>query len=98
MTGGTGGLGVVVARHAVQRWGMRDLVLVSPSVVPEAEGIGEVIAELEEAGARVRVAACDVSDRAAVHDLIDGIRSRRRSGRGRGPRCRCPGRRCGDRV
>ncbi|MCP2341499.1 malonyl CoA-acyl carrier protein transacylase [Actinomadura rupiterrae] len=74
ITGGTGGLGVLVARHAVERWGVRDVVLVSRRG-PEAEGIEDVLAELRNLGAQACAVTCDVSDRAAVHDLIAGIRA-----------------------
>ncbi|MCP2342066.1 type I polyketide synthase, partial [Actinomadura rupiterrae] len=74
ITGGTGGLGVVVARHAVERWGVRDVVLVSRRG-PEAEGIEEVLAELRSLGAQARAVACDVSDRDAVRELVGGIRA-----------------------
>ncbi|MET9418683.1 type I polyketide synthase, partial [Streptomyces klenkii] len=66
ITGGTGGLGRVVARHLVVEHGVRSLLLVSRSG-PVAEGAEEFAAEL---GADVRVEACDVADRAAVEELV----------------------------
>ncbi|MFC6612254.1 type I polyketide synthase [Amorphoplanes digitatis] len=71
ITGGTGGLGAVVARHLVAR-GMRNLLLVSRRG-PDADGAAELVAELTAAGARADVAACDVADAAAVEALIGGI-------------------------
>ncbi|MFE1138580.1 SDR family NAD(P)-dependent oxidoreductase, partial [Streptomyces mutabilis] len=69
VTGGTGGLGRVVARHLVVERGVRELLLVSRRG-PAAEGVEGLVAELSEAGARVSVEACDVADGAAVADLV----------------------------
>ncbi|MEU5305443.1 SDR family NAD(P)-dependent oxidoreductase, partial [Streptomyces noursei] len=71
VTGGTGGLGAVLARHLVAEYGVRDLLLVSRSG-ERAAGAGELVAELAGVGARVRVVACDVTDRAAVVELVGG--------------------------
>ncbi|MEV7523949.1 type I polyketide synthase [Streptomyces sp. NPDC091371] len=72
ITGGTGGLGALVARHLVAEHGVRHLLLTSRRGLgaPNAAGLREELAAL---GARVEIAACDVSDRAAVSGLIDGI-------------------------
>ncbi|MGW5029451.1 beta-ketoacyl reductase, partial [Streptomyces albidoflavus] len=69
LTGGTGGLGRIVARHLVVERGVRDLLLVSRSGAA-ADGAGQLVAELSEAGAHVTVEACDVSDPAAVAELV----------------------------
>ncbi|MFD3827393.1 SDR family NAD(P)-dependent oxidoreductase, partial [Streptomyces sp. NPDC058625] len=69
VTGGTGGLGRVVARHLVVEHGVRDLLLVSRRGAA-AEGVDALVAELAELGARVSVEACDVADAAAVADLV----------------------------
>ncbi|MEN3586767.1 SDR family NAD(P)-dependent oxidoreductase, partial [Streptomyces sp. ZYX-F-203] len=65
VTGGTGGLGRVIARHLVEAHGVDELVLVS------RRGEAADVSELEAAGARVSVVACDVADRAAVADLLE---------------------------
>ncbi|MER7636638.1 SDR family NAD(P)-dependent oxidoreductase, partial [Streptomyces rochei] len=72
VTGGTGGLGAVVARYLVAERGVRDLVLVSRRGL-EAPGAVELAGELRELGAAVRVLACDVSDRGAVRSLVDSL-------------------------
>nr|WP_222870230.1 type I polyketide synthase [Actinomadura decatromicini] len=72
VTGGTGGLGALVARHLVSVHGVRHLVLTSRRGL-DAPGAVELRAELAGLGAEVSVAACDVSDRQAVADLLDGI-------------------------
>ncbi|MFD5307885.1 SDR family NAD(P)-dependent oxidoreductase, partial [Streptomyces rochei] len=72
VTGGTGGLGAVVARYLVAERGVRDLVLVSRRG-PGAPGAVELAGELRGLGAAVRVLACDVSDRGAVRGLVDSL-------------------------
>ncbi|GAA4544859.1 type I polyketide synthase [Streptomyces collinus] len=72
VTGGTGGLGAVVARHLVTVHGVRSLVLVSRRG-EAAPGAGELRAELEALGAAVRLAACDVTDRAALAELLADV-------------------------
>ncbi|WP_039803957.1 type I polyketide synthase, partial [Nocardia araoensis] len=72
ITGGTGGLGALVARHLAATHGVRDLVLVSRRG-ERADGVRELVAELAGLGARTRVLACDVGDRAAVRALLDQL-------------------------
>ncbi|MBO0881790.1 MAG: SDR family NAD(P)-dependent oxidoreductase, partial [Mycobacterium sp.] len=72
ITGGTGGLGALLARHLVSEYGVRSLVLASRRG-PEAPGADALVAELEERGAQVRVVACDVSVREQVAHLLDGV-------------------------
>nr|BBA66512.1 type I polyketide synthase [Actinoallomurus fulvus] len=65
ITGGTGTLGRLVARHLVTAHGVRSLVLASRS--------GGTPGDLAGLGAEVRVAACDVADREALAGLLAGI-------------------------
>ncbi|MFI8997837.1 type I polyketide synthase [Streptomyces sp. NPDC053542] len=70
ITGGTGALGALVARHLVTRHGARRLVLASRRG-RTARGASRLVAELTDLGAEVSVVACDVTDRAALARLIE---------------------------
>jgi malonyl CoA-acyl carrier protein transacylase/acyl carrier protein len=72
ITGGTGSLGALAARHLVTRHGVRHLVLAGRRG-PDAEGARELVAELTEQGAAVSVVACDVSDRTQVEALLASV-------------------------
>ena len=72
ITGGTGTLGAVFARHLITRYGARHLLLTSRSGL-DAVGAVDLQAELAGLGAQVRVAACDVSDRDSVAGLLAEI-------------------------
>ncbi|WP_344319760.1 KR domain-containing protein, partial [Streptomyces yatensis] len=72
VTGGTGLLGGLVARHLVSVYGVGEVVLVSRRGWG-APGVGGLVGELEGLGARVRVVACDVADRGAVAGLVGSI-------------------------
>ncbi|MEU5164502.1 type I polyketide synthase [Streptomyces sp. NPDC020875] len=72
ITGGTGGLGALFARHLVTRYGVRRLLLCSRRG-EDAAGARELAAELTGLGARVRIEARDVADRAEVAALLAEI-------------------------
>ncbi|MET8102009.1 SDR family NAD(P)-dependent oxidoreductase [Streptomyces sp. NPDC005236] len=72
ITGGTSGLGAILARHLVQRHGARRLVLTSRRG-PAAPAAAALREELTAAGAHVDVVACDVTSRDAVAELIAAV-------------------------
>ncbi|WP_443056090.1 type I polyketide synthase [Streptomyces sp. IBSBF 3136] len=69
VTGGTGGLGALLARHLVSRHGIRRLVLTSRSG-PDAPGADRLRDVLTGLGADVRIVACDVGDREAMAAVL----------------------------
>ncbi|MCD9140479.1 type I polyketide synthase [Streptomyces albireticuli] len=72
VTGGTGGLGALVARHLVAEHGVRGLLLTSRRGLG-APGAVELRDELTALGAEVTVEACDVADRSALEKLLEGV-------------------------
>jgi acyl transferase domain-containing protein len=72
ITGGTGALAGVIARHLARTHGVRRLLLISRRG-PAAPGADQLVAELAELGAVAEFRACDAADRAALADLIDSI-------------------------
>ncbi|MEU5425239.1 type I polyketide synthase [Streptomyces olivoreticuli] len=69
ITGATGVLGGLLARHLVAERGVRHLLLTSRRG-GRAEGVPELVAELTALGAEVTVAACDAADREALARLL----------------------------
>jgi acyl transferase domain-containing protein/acyl carrier protein len=76
ITGGTGGLGALVARHLAKAHGAERLLLVSRRGLG-ADGAEELVVELAELGCEARVAACDVTDREQLRELIDSVPAER---------------------
>ncbi|MER5646396.1 SDR family NAD(P)-dependent oxidoreductase [Streptosporangium sp. NPDC002524] len=72
ITGGTGGLGGLLARHVVTEHGARHLVLTSRRGA-WAPGAAELRDELAELGARVDIVAGDVADRAFLEGVLAAI-------------------------
>jgi NADPH:quinone reductase-like Zn-dependent oxidoreductase/acyl carrier protein len=70
ITGGTGALGGLVARHLARAHGVRNLILLGRGDPEQAAGLRSA---LEEHGARVTVARGDVADRDALRRLLDSI-------------------------
>ncbi|MEU4230026.1 type I polyketide synthase [Nonomuraea sp. NPDC026600] len=72
ITGATGALGGLLARHLVSERGVRRLLLASRSG-PDAPGAPGLRAELAGLGAHVEFVACDVSHRDQVAALVGAI-------------------------
>ncbi|WP_037664331.1 type I polyketide synthase, partial [Streptomyces griseofuscus] len=72
VTGASGALGGLVARHLVSEHKVRRLLLASRRGA-DAPGAAELAAELIALGAEVTWAACDLADREAVAAMLDGL-------------------------
>ncbi|MFE0042396.1 SDR family NAD(P)-dependent oxidoreductase [Streptomyces albireticuli] len=72
ITGGTGALGALFARHLVVEHGVRHLLLTSRRGLG-APGAAELRDELTALGAEVTVAACDAADRDALAALLASV-------------------------
>ncbi|MGO4430185.1 KR domain-containing protein, partial [Streptomyces sp. MCAF7] len=72
ITGGTGTLGGLLARHLVDRYKVRHLLLLSRQG-PDAPGAAALREELAAADCQVDIVACDVGDRAALATALAGV-------------------------
>ena len=72
ITGGTGGLGALVAKHMVTRHGVRHLLLTSRRGAG-TPGTAELAEELAGLGASVRMEASDAADAADLAALLESI-------------------------
>ncbi|MFE7563961.1 type I polyketide synthase, partial [Kitasatospora sp. NPDC057500] len=71
ITGATSRQGRLLTRHLVERHQLRHLVLTTgPGADPAMDGLRDELAGL---GAEVTVAACDLTDRAALAEVLAGV-------------------------
>ncbi|MFC9897064.1 type I polyketide synthase [Nocardia sp. NPDC127579] len=72
ITGGTGVIGAMLARHLAGRHGIRNLVLLSRSGA-DAPGAAQLRTELAALGATVDIVACDAAQRDSLREVIARI-------------------------
>ncbi|MFE6505263.1 type I polyketide synthase, partial [Kitasatospora sp. NPDC057738] len=72
ITGGTGTLGGLLARHLVAEHGVRHLLLLSRRGA-DGPGAAELADELRDLGAETTLAACDAADRDALAAVLAAI-------------------------
>ncbi|MBP2037347.1 type I polyketide synthase [Streptomyces avidinii] len=77
ITGGTGTLGTLLARHLVTEHGLRHVTLAGRRGT-DTPAVERLRTELAELGAGVRVAACDTGDEEALGLLLDSITAEHR--------------------
>ncbi|MFE2954525.1 SDR family NAD(P)-dependent oxidoreductase, partial [Embleya sp. NPDC059267] len=72
ITGGTGALGALFARHLITEHGVRHLLLAGRRG-PDTPGAHQLAHELTTLGATVHIAACDTADRTQLAHLLTTI-------------------------
>jgi NADPH:quinone reductase-like Zn-dependent oxidoreductase/acyl carrier protein len=72
ITGGTGAIGALVARHLAGAHGARHLLLASRSG-PAAQGAARLQADLAQLGCTAEIVACDVADRQQLRQLLSRV-------------------------
>ncbi|MGH2959183.1 MAG: type I polyketide synthase, partial [Solirubrobacterales bacterium] len=72
VTGGTGSIGSLIARHLASHHGVKHLLLTGRKGA-DAPNAPALASELRELGATPEIVACDVSDRQAAEELLASI-------------------------
>ncbi|WP_051341808.1 type I polyketide synthase [Pseudonocardia spinosispora] len=72
ITGGTGTVGGLIARHRATT-GHTDALLLTSRSGPAARGAATLAADLAEAGSEVRIVAADAADRPALASVLAGV-------------------------